>query len=99
MGLMFLSRCKLYCPFVPINPAILSRINEIHHILSALEGIRALVATDQSIMKLLSENAPAEVQKTSIKLGLNGVAMIGWTAFNDAFHCQDPVNPLQLSKT
>lgn len=82
--LCFWAAASLGCPFVPINPAIVSRANEIQHILSALERIGALVANDESIAKLLPGNAPAEVHDTSIKLILGGVGMTEWTAFIDA---------------
>jgi len=82
--LCFWAAARLGCPFVPINPAIVSRANEIQHILSALERIGALVANDESIVKLLSGNAPTEVRHTSTKLILGSVGMAGWTTFNDA---------------
>jgi len=82
--LCFWAAARLGCPFVPINPAIVSRANEIQHILSALERIGALVANDESIVKLLSENAPAEMHSISTKLILGSVGMAGWTTFNDA---------------
>lgn len=82
--LCFWAAARLGCPFIPINPAIVSRANEIQHILSTLERIGALVANDESIVKLLSENAPTEVRNTSTKLILGSVGMAGWTTFNDA---------------
>lgn len=83
-ALCFWAAARLGCPFIPINPAIVSRANEIQHILSTLERIGALVANDVSIVKLLSENAPAEVRNTSTKLILGSVGTAGWTTFNDA---------------
>lgn len=82
--LCFWAAARLGCPFVPINPSIVSRANEIQHILSALERIGALVADDESIVKVLSRNAPADVHNTSIRLVLGNVGMNGWTAFDDA---------------
>ncbi|KAL8718993.1 MAG: hypothetical protein Q9225_003931, partial [Loekoesia sp. 1 TL-2023] len=84
---------RLGCPFVPINPAIVSRASEIQHILSALKEIGALVANDESIVKLLSGNAPAEVHNTNVKLILGNAAMTGWTAFNDALATSGAPNP------
>ncbi|KAL8950888.1 MAG: hypothetical protein Q9222_003105 [Ikaeria aurantiellina] len=87
--LLFWAAAKLGCPFVPINPAIVSRANEIKHVLGALERIGALVAADESIVKLLSGNAPAEVHGAGIKLVLGTVGMIEWTSFNDTLITND----------
>ncbi|KAL8941853.1 MAG: hypothetical protein Q9216_001997 [Gyalolechia sp. 2 TL-2023] len=81
--LCFWASARLACPFVPINPAIISRANEIQHVLSAVERIGALVANDESIVRLLSSNAPAEVHHSSIRLILGNVGMVGWAAFDD----------------
>ncbi|KAL9038357.1 MAG: hypothetical protein Q9180_003188, partial [Flavoplaca navasiana] len=59
-ALCFWAAARLGCPFVPINPAIIGRANEIQHILSSLKRIGALVAKDEAIVKLLNGNAPAE---------------------------------------
>ncbi|KAL9019132.1 MAG: hypothetical protein Q9185_003606 [Variospora sp. 1 TL-2023] len=83
-ALCFWAAARLACPFVPINPAIASRANEIQHVLSALKGIGAMIASDESIVKLLSGNAPAEVRSSTTKLVLGNIGMIGWTAFDDA---------------
>ncbi|CAF9923186.1 MAG: hypothetical protein HETSPECPRED_005266 [Heterodermia speciosa] len=82
-ALCFWAAARLGCPFVPINPAIVARANEIQHVLSALGRIGALVVNDDSIVKLLSGHAPAEIRKSSTNLILGGVGMIGWTAFED----------------
>ena len=83
--LFFWAAARLGCPFVPINPAIASRANEIQHILSALGKIGALVTNDDSIVQLLSRNAPAEVQNSTLKVILGEVAVSGWTPLRDAF--------------
>ncbi|KAL8833927.1 MAG: hypothetical protein Q9176_007749 [Flavoplaca citrina] len=83
-ALCFWAAARLGCPFVPINPAIIGRANEIHHILSSLERIGALVAKDEAIVKLLNGNAPAEVRNSKITMILGDVGVVGWTAFNDA---------------
>ncbi|KAL8846667.1 MAG: hypothetical protein Q9221_008253 [Calogaya cf. arnoldii] len=88
-ALCFWAAARLACPFVPINPAIVSRPNEIRHILSSLEGIGALVAKDEFIVKLLAGNAPAQIRGTNTKLILGNVGMVGWTAFNDALVTSD----------
>ncbi|KAL8681144.1 MAG: hypothetical protein Q9186_002737 [Xanthomendoza sp. 1 TL-2023] len=75
---------RLACPFVPLNPAIVSRANEIQHILSALGRIGALIARDESIAQLLSRNAPAEVGSIGIKILLDSAGMSGYIAFGDA---------------
>lgn len=80
----FWAAARLACPFVPINPAIVSRANEIQHILSALGKIGALVANDEFVVKLLSGNAPAEVRGSRIRLILGKVGMVEWTALDDA---------------
>ncbi|KAL8866542.1 MAG: hypothetical protein Q9174_006244, partial [Haloplaca sp. 1 TL-2023] len=85
-ALCFWAAVKLGCPFVPINPAIVSRANEIQHVLSSLERIGALVANDESIVRLLSGNAPAEVKNSGIRLVLGKVGMVEWTAFDDALN-------------
>ena len=82
--LCFWAAAQLGCPFVPINPALVSRANEIRHVLSALTRIGALIVEDESIVKLLSGNVPAEVRKTGTNLILGSAGMIGWTAFEDA---------------
>ncbi|KAL8691266.1 MAG: hypothetical protein Q9218_003468 [Villophora microphyllina] len=82
--LSFWAAVRLACPFVPINPAIVSRSDEIQHVLSALERIGALVAKDEFIVKLLSGNAPAEVRGSGVRLVVGNAGMIGWTAFEDA---------------
>ncbi|KAL8708125.1 MAG: hypothetical protein Q9220_006979 [cf. Caloplaca sp. 1 TL-2023] len=87
--LLFWAAVKLNCPFVPINPAIVSRANEIKHSLGALERIGALVAADESIVKLLLGNAPIEVHGAGTKLILGKVGVIGWTPFDDAFATPD----------
>lgn len=81
----FWAAARLGCPFVPINPAIVSRANEIQHILSALEVVGALVVVDESTAKLLSSNASAEVTNVGTRFILGSVGMIGWTSFNAAF--------------
>ena len=82
--LCFWAAARLGCPFVPINPAIVSRANEIQHVLSVITRIGALVVKDELIVKLLSGNAPAVVRGTNTNLILGSVGMIGWTAFEDA---------------
>ena len=82
--LCFWAAARLGCPFVPINPAIVGRANEIQHVLSALARVGALIVKDESVVKLLSGNAPTVVRKASTKLVLGSVGMIGWTAFEDA---------------
>ncbi|KAL8991730.1 MAG: hypothetical protein Q9169_007703, partial [Polycauliona sp. 2 TL-2023] len=89
-ALCFWAAARLACPFVPINPAIISRANEIHHILGSLESIGALIARDESIAKLLAGNAPAQVHRSKAKLVLgNVVGMTEWTAFNEALATKD----------
>ncbi|KAL8733533.1 MAG: hypothetical protein Q9181_003549 [Wetmoreana brouardii] len=83
--LCFWAAARLGCPFVPINPAMVNRANEIQHVMSALGAIGALVANDESIVKQLSGDAIAGVHNTSIKLILGNVGVSGWTAFGDAF--------------
>ncbi|KAL9005316.1 MAG: hypothetical protein Q9188_001907 [Gyalolechia gomerana] len=82
--LCFWAAARLACPFVPVNPAIVSRANEIQHVLSAFERIGALVANDESTVRLLTGNAPAKVHSSSIKFILGNVGMVEWTAFDDA---------------
>lgn len=84
-ALCFWAAVKLGCPFVPINPAIVSRASEIQHILSVLGRTGALVANDESIVTMLLANAPVEVRTTNIKLILKDVGTTGWKAFDDAF--------------
>jgi len=91
--LCFWAAARLGCLFVPINPAIVSRANELKHILSALERIGALVANDESTVKLLSGNAPVEVRNTSTKLILGSVGMVEWKAFGDAVAMPDLPKP------
>ena len=93
-ALCFWAAARLGCPFVPINPAIVSRANEIKHILTALGRISMLVADDESIAKLLFSNALTEVQNIKIKLILGSIGTIRWTAFNDAFGTPVPSEPL-----
>ncbi|KAL8956858.1 MAG: hypothetical protein Q9183_006203, partial [Haloplaca sp. 2 TL-2023] len=83
-ALCFWAAVKLGCPFVPINPAIVSRANEIQHVLSSLERIGALVANDESIVRLLTGNAPSEVKNCGIRLVLGKAGMVEWSAFDDA---------------
>ncbi|KAL8832260.1 MAG: hypothetical protein Q9170_004948 [Blastenia crenularia] len=83
--LCFWAAARLGCPFVPINPAIVSRANEVHHVLNILERVGVLVANDESVVKLLAGNAPAVVHSTSIKLILGNTGMVEWTAFEDVF--------------
>ncbi|KAI4113619.1 MAG: hypothetical protein LQ345_005438 [Seirophora villosa] len=89
-ALCFWAAARLACPFVPINPAIVHRANEIQHVLSALKSIGVLVASDEVIVKLLSGNAPAEVRSSSVRLLLGNVGMVGWTAFDDALAMPAP---------
>ncbi|KAL8823140.1 MAG: hypothetical protein Q9191_006136 [Dirinaria sp. TL-2023a] len=88
-ALCFWAAAKLGCPFVPINPAIVSRATEIQHILSALGKVGALVVNDESIAKLLSKNASPELYTSSINLILGGNASTAWTRFNDVFVTPD----------
>ncbi|KAL8919493.1 MAG: hypothetical protein Q9208_006778 [Pyrenodesmia sp. 3 TL-2023] len=88
-ALCFWAAARLACPFVPINPALVSRPSEIRHILSSLERIGVLVARDESTVKLLAGNAPAEVRGTDTKLILGTVGMVGWTAFDHALATSD----------
>ncbi|KAL8915756.1 MAG: hypothetical protein Q9172_006690 [Xanthocarpia lactea] len=88
-ALCFWAAARLGCPFVPINPAIIGRANEIHHILSSLESIGALVAWDEAVVKLLARNAPAEVRTSKINLILANVGIVGWAAFSDALAASD----------
>lgn len=97
--LCFWAAARLGCPFVPINPAIVGRANEIQHILNALERIGALVANDESIVTLLSGNAPAEVRNTGIKLILGNVGMVGWTAFDAAMATPGLPKPSQIEQS
>ncbi|KAL8650678.1 MAG: hypothetical protein Q9210_003690, partial [Variospora velana] len=97
-ALCFWAAARLACPFVPINPAIVSRANEIQHVLSALKRIGALVASDEYIVKLLSGNAPAEVRSSTTKLILGDVGMIGWTAFDDALAMPAAPKPPEIER-
>ncbi len=76
---------RLGRPFLPINPAIISRASKLQHFLRALERIGMLVVNDESIVKMLSGNTLAEVHNTSIKLILGSAGMTGWTTSDDAF--------------
>lgn len=89
----FWAAAKMGCPFVPINPAIAGRANEVQHILSALETLGVLVAGDESIMSSLQQNAPTSVQKTGIRLILGSAGFTGWTAFEDALNTPELSSP------
>ncbi|KAI4145700.1 MAG: hypothetical protein L6R39_003719 [Caloplaca ligustica] len=91
--LCFWAAARLGCPFVPINPAVVRRTNEINHILSALGRIGALVVDDESTATLLSGNDLAEVYKSTIRLSLGNVGMTGWTVFKNAFAVPDVSKP------
>ena len=84
-ALCFWAAARLGCPFVPLNPVIASRANEIQHVLSALGIVGALLAGDENAVKLLSNNAPSEVLNVNVKLILGGVGKGGWLALNNAF--------------
>lgn len=89
-ALCFWASARLGCPFIPINPALVSRANEIQHVLSAIGSIGTLVANDETIVRLLSGNASVEVNATSVRIILGSVGMIGWTAFEDALARPEP---------
>ena len=84
-ALCFWAATKLGCPFVPINPAIVSRAREIQHILGALEKIGALVVNDEAMVNIVAKSAPAALHDSAIKISLGGVKASEWTSFNEAF--------------
>ena len=73
---------KLGCPFVPINPAIVTRAHELQHVLGSLE-VGALVVHDNSIAKQLSMNALLQVQGIGIRLVVSGCGVTEWEALDD----------------
>ena len=92
--LCFWAAAKLGCPFVPINPVLVNRANELQHILNAFERIGALIADNESTVELLARNAATEVRNTNIKMVMGNVGKAGWAAFNDAFEMPElPKSP------
>ena len=85
---MFMGPVKLGCPLVPINPAIVSRVQELQHMLSFLD-VGALVVQDDSTAKQLSVTALLQVQGIGIRLVASGCGVTGWEPLDDFLQMSD----------
>lgn len=61
---------RLGCPFVPVNPAVIARADELRHILQVIcPG--TVIVQDEDAAKLLEENSPIEMSSAFLRVTLS----------------------------
>ena len=79
---------RLGCAFVPVNPAVAGRADELQYMLGSL-CVGAVVVQDGLIAEQLSLNASLQVQGIGLRLVVDGGGGTGWEAFEGFFHMPD----------